>query len=482
MRKYLKENLVDEDIPAGSLVIVVKEDDAIYNNEGIIGNDFDEGLSQDVLAEGSAGSGYTKYFYQEVWNYFADNNLDIFDKVIRIDNELEDYFNDFDEPITRDNFYDEVEFGHHIGDGLVEALIAEIDGLEVIELKSYDKSTPNWLVLAVENSVDKFYKEYMRDFIFGDNFYAFDLRVTNADNFLEWSDGIGGFYIPDINATTVYENLSGHLPIEEAKYFLIEDFYDDYAHEQFDRAFEELGMSEIHVSPDLEYYEENKRGKVMRKYLKENTEKLYDVYVNLPTLDGGAKEIYMGDTNKYDENRIEMDIDYNIEIFSDAIDHDYRYNGLRGLAIYEEGSQDLIDLAAELGEEIDELGSVDVQVIPTRSGNFYVDFGKLFYDMVELVETDDPDAVERITLEELWDFRTTVAVGSIYYAEFQNPWDIDTKEMLDFFEGYQDYVYELVDDGEYASFDEADNIDTLDRWVNMFAAGEGLELIDRLDY
>ena len=99
MRKYLKENLVDEDIPAGSLVIVVKEDDTIYNNEGIIGEiTLMRDFHKMYLAEGSAGKGKAtpKYFYQEVWNYFADNNLDIFDKVIRIDNELElEDYNDF---------------------------------------------------------------------------------------------------------------------------------------------------------------------------------------------------------------------------------------------------------------------------------------------------------------------------------------------------------------------------------------------------
>ena len=79
--------------------------------------------------------------------------------------------------------------------------------------------------------------------------------------------------------------------------------------------------------------------------------------------------------------------------------------------------------------------------------------------------------------EELWQLRQQVVVGSLYIADYTNNFNIDEKDVCNFFEGYESFIDELIKESGFVSsndndyFDEFrkyDTLDTLERWYNCF--------------
>ena len=75
--------------------------------------------------------------------------------------------------------------------------------------------------------------------------------------------------------------------------------------------------------------------------------------------------------------------------------------------------------------------------------------------------------------EELWQLRQQCVVGSLYIADYTNNFNIDEKDVCAFFEGYESYIDELIQekgkvDDYFNEFKKLDTPDTLESWHNCF--------------
>lgn len=76
--------------------------------------------------------------------------------------------------------------------------------------------------------------------------------------------------------------------------------------------------------------------------------------------------------------------------------------------------------------------------------------------------------------EYYWKLRKQVTVGSIYYGSFDNRFGISNKAVLDFFEGYEEYLSEMMEEEHGADFcyevlfSDYDNENNLLGYVGMF--------------
>ena len=83
---------------------------------------------------------------------------------------------------------------------------------------------------------------------------------------------------------------------------------------------------------------------------------------------------------------------------------------------------------------------------------------------------------EDFTKEDLWALRNEVVVNSIFYSDYHNSFGLDTHSVCDFFDGWLDFIEELmVEDGYkdaacrfFDYFVEYDNADTLVQWYNCY--------------
>ena len=53
-----------------------------------------------------------------------------------------------------------------------------------------------------------------------------------------------------------------------------------------------------------------------------------------------------------------------------------------------------------------------------------------------------------MTCETLWNLRMEIRLCSMYYADFRNSFGIDEHAVCDFFDGYTDYLEELMNSDE----------------------------------
>ena len=83
---------------------------------------------------------------------------------------------------------------------------------------------------------------------------------------------------------------------------------------------------------------------------------------------------------------------------------------------------------------------------------------------------------EDFTKEDLWALRNEVVVNSIFDSDYHNSFGLDTHSVCDFFDGWLDFIEELmVEDGYkdaacrfFDYFVEYDNADTLVQWYNCY--------------
>lgn len=74
--------------------------------------------------------------------------------------------------------------------------------------------------------------------------------------------------------------------------------------------------------------------------------------------------------------------------------------------------------------------------------------------------------------EQLWELRMQIPLCSLFYRDYRNTFDIDCHAVCDFFDGYADYLSELMNDdapgrGDDHFFDhlaQYDNPDNLWDW------------------
>lgn len=84
--------------------------------------------------------------------------------------------------------------------------------------------------------------------------------------------------------------------------------------------------------------------------------------------------------------------------------------------------------------------------------------------------------IAELTIEELIELKEEISLCSIYYLDYENSFGIDTHEVCDFFDGYCDYLEELMledgyDDNDfYDLLDRYDTIENLECWfIDSFA-------------
>lgn len=79
--------------------------------------------------------------------------------------------------------------------------------------------------------------------------------------------------------------------------------------------------------------------------------------------------------------------------------------------------------------------------------------------------------------EELWQLRQQVVVGSMYTADYTNNFNINETDVCGFFEGYESFISELIDESGFVNtkdntyfeeFRKYDTPDTLEKWHNCY--------------
>lgn len=104
-------------------------------------------------------------------------------------------------------------------------------------------------------------------------------------------------------------------------------------------------------------------------------------------------------------------------------------------------------------------------------------------DFVVVHKGDNPDDVVKsymdenypigkrfddMTKDELWKLRQEIILNSLYVYHYDNTFGFDERDISYFFDGYVDYINELLEDDVTGkmTFEELDNPDTLEQWFN----------------
>lgn len=81
--------------------------------------------------------------------------------------------------------------------------------------------------------------------------------------------------------------------------------------------------------------------------------------------------------------------------------------------------------------------------------------------------------LSKLTREQLENLRKDIPLCSLYVDDYQNRYNIDPNQVCMFFDGYADYLSEIMaennidDDAFFENLDEYDNIDTLSSWHDI---------------
>jgi antibiotic biosynthesis monooxygenase (ABM) superfamily enzyme len=79
-----------------------------------------------------------------------------------------------------------------------------------------------------------------------------------------------------------------------------------------------------------------------------------------------------------------------------------------------------------------------------------------------------------LTREQLKDLRGQICLCSLYLSDFKNDMNIDTCKVSDFFDGYADYLEELMQEEHgkgynyFSLLNRYDTLDNLEGWYNCF--------------
>lgn len=72
-----------------------------------------------------------------------------------------------------------------------------------------------------------------------------------------------------------------------------------------------------------------------------------------------------------------------------------------------------------------------------------------------------------LTNEAVCDLRKQIVLNSLYYSDYENDYDLDTKEVCMFFDSYLDYLGELMSENGIADKDFFENLDNYDNDDNL---------------
>ena len=77
---------------------------------------------------------------------------------------------------------------------------------------------------------------------------------------------------------------------------------------------------------------------------------------------------------------------------------------------------------------------------------------------------------EELTAIELWELRKEIILNSLYVADYSNSFGFSAKDVSYFFDGYVEYIYELMeeDNADDSQFRDYDNINNLWEWFNCY--------------
>ena len=81
---------------------------------------------------------------------------------------------------------------------------------------------------------------------------------------------------------------------------------------------------------------------------------------------------------------------------------------------------------------------------------------------------------EVLTQEQLWKLRKEIVLNSLYYKDYKNSFVIDCHDCCDFFDGYCDYLEELMienghtDNEFFELLSKYDTVYNLSEWYSMF--------------
>lgn len=90
--------------------------------------------------------------------------------------------------------------------------------------------------------------------------------------------------------------------------------------------------------------------------------------------------------------------------------------------------------------------------------------------------------IKDLTFEQVKQLRREIVLNSLFTSDFKNSFDIDPHEVQDYFDGYSEYLGELIkekhpnvnDDDWWKELERLDNNETLEQW---FGAMELLEIM-----
>lgn len=70
---------------------------------------------------------------------------------------------------------------------------------------------------------------------------------------------------------------------------------------------------------------------------------------------------------------------------------------------------------------------------------------------------------------QLWRLRQDIVLCSLFYSDYKNRYEIDTRAVCDFFDGYADYLQELMEEEHGENFDFYELLPEYDNKENLYA-------------
>lgn len=89
-----------------------------------------------------------------------------------------------------------------------------------------------------------------------------------------------------------------------------------------------------------------------------------------------------------------------------------------------------------------------------------------------------------MTQEQLWGLRGQISLCSLFYSDYSNTYGIDCHVVCDFFDGYAEYLSELMNDDEqgrgdnhfFEHLDQYDTSENLWDWYHCFFEDDPLPI------
>lgn len=87
---------------------------------------------------------------------------------------------------------------------------------------------------------------------------------------------------------------------------------------------------------------------------------------------------------------------------------------------------------------------------------------------------------EEFSSKELWALRKKIVVNSVFLADYENQYGIDTVSLCNFFDGYYSFIWELAEEDHGKNLEHSfvmDNYDTEENLYNWYNCHEEFEWV-----